>query len=297
MFALIGLLGIALAGSAFVGVTAGEEEETDLSDGIADEEPEETADIFEGLDLEGDEEPDEQTMEGTDGADVLAGSDVDTVDDTIIGLGGDDYMNGFDGNDTMLGGDGDDQIHGGGGHDTMTGDDGDDLVYGYIGNDELTGGAGNDTLHGGDGSDIIEGGYDDDELLGGYGHDTLIGGAGRDMIQGSEGDDVIDGVTGEDEAERDYLNGSEGNDRLIGNDSDVMSGGTGTDTFEITDGTVSIMDYTDDDTLVLNYDGDLPVLTTEVSESGLMLFADGTPVASLYGVTTFDVGNVQLVAS
>ena len=87
---------------------------------------------------------------------------------------------------------------------------------------------------------------------GGHGDDTLIGGAGNDNLQGSEGDDVIDGASGEDVAEKDYLNGSAGRDTLIGNDGDVMSGGEDSDRFEVDSGTVSIMDYTDDDVLVLN---------------------------------------------
>lgn len=115
------------------------------------------------------------------------------------------------------------------------------------------------------------------------------------MLQGSEGDDVIDGATGEDVAERDYLNGSEGRDHLIGNDGDVMSGGEDADTFEIVDGLVSIMDYAPDDVLVLNYNGVAPVLSTDVTPTGLTLFADGSPVASLFGVTEFDVSDVRLV--
>jgi Ca2+-binding RTX toxin-like protein len=79
-------------------------------------------------------------------------------------------------------------------------------------------------------------------------------------MQGSEGNDVLDGVTGEDIAEKDYLNGSGGQDTLIGNDGDFMSGGADADRFEITGGTVSIMDYADDDLLVLNYEGIAPDL-------------------------------------
>jgi Ca2+-binding RTX toxin-like protein len=46
-------------------------------------------------------------------------------------------------------------------------------------------------------------------------------------MQGGEGNDVLDSVTGEDIAEKDYLNGSDGQDTLIGNDGDVMSGARG----------------------------------------------------------------------
>jgi Ca2+-binding RTX toxin-like protein len=196
--------------------------------------------------------------EGTDG------------DDILNGLAGNDYLEGGAGHDVLTGGEGADHIHGGSGNDSATGDDGDDL------------------LSGGDG---------DDKLSGGYGDDTLIGGAGHDNIQGSDGDDIIDGVSGEDVAEKDYLNGSEGDDILIGNNGDVMSGRSGADRFEITDGAVSIMDYTGDDLLVLSYEGDAPVLTTEVTQDGMTLLANGEPVASLFGITSFDVTTVQLVAA
>jgi len=67
------------------------------------------------------------------------------------------------------------------------------------------------------------------------------------------------------------------------------------DMFEITGGTVSIMDYADDDLLVLSYEGNVPELTTQSMADGTILLANGAPVASLYGVTSFDVGTVQLV--
>ncbi|MCF2871289.1 calcium-binding protein [Octadecabacter sp. G9-8] len=218
-------------------------------------------------------------------------------DDLLTGELGDDYLTGGAGDDSLTGGDGIDEIHGGAGEDMINGDDGDDTMFGYIGDDVMSGGTGNDRLIGGDGDDAIHGGTGDDQLNGGYGDDTLVGGAGRDNIQGSEGDDIIDGVSGEDIAEKDYLNGSEGNDTLIGNNGDVMSGGDGADRFEITSGTVSIMDYADDDLLVLSYEGDVPVLTTETTTDGTMLLANGQPVASLFGVTTFDIGDVQMVAA
>ncbi|MCF2906275.1 hypothetical protein L0666_14860 [Octadecabacter sp. CECT 8868] len=116
------------------------------------------------------------------------------------------------------------------------------------------------------------------------------------MVQGSEGDDLIDGVTGEDGgAEQDYLNGSEGNDTLIGNDGDVMSGGDGTDRFEVENGLVSIMDYTGDDVLVVKYDDAVPTLTTQLTENGLLLLADGDAIAELFGVASIDVDMVQLM--
>jgi Ca2+-binding RTX toxin-like protein len=275
MLALLGLIGIAVAGTAFVNLSSSDDSGSAAADdAFEDTDTEELADtnsdIFQFLDdtvdvpdPEIDLDPVIETVrnlisEGTDG------------DDILNGLAGNDYLEGGAGHDVLTGGEGADHIHGGSGNDSATGDDGDDL------------------LSGGDG---------DDKLSGGYGDDTLIGGAGHDNIQGSDGDDIIDGVSGEDVAEKDYLNGSEGDDILIGNNGDVMSGRSGADRFEITDGAVSIMDYTGDDLLVLSYEGDAPVLTTEVTQDGMTLLANGEPVASLFGITSFDVTTVQLVAA
>lgn len=312
MLALLSLVGLAVAGTAFVGNLLPEDEsgmdeafdalETDVDDAdipdlldtitfdqeAAETTPPETISPFDLVDDV------VETVGNTADTLILAGSE---GDDLLTGGLGDDYLNGGHGDDTLTGGEGIDEIHGGAGQDMIAGDDGDDIVYGYIGDDVMSGGTGHDTLVGGDGADVIQGGTGNDQLNGGYGDDSLIGGAGRDNIQGSDGDDVIDGVTGEDVAEKDYLNGSEGNDTLIGNNGDVMSGGEGADRFEIIDGTVSIMDYADDDLLVLSYEGDVPVLTTETTSDGTTLLANGLPVASLFGVTTFDVSNVEMVAA
>ena len=275
MLALLGLIGIAVAGTAFVNLSSSDDSGSAAADdAFEDTDTEELADtnsdIFQFLDdtvdvpdPEIDLDPVIETVrnlisEGTDG------------DDILNGLAGNDYLEGGAGHDVLTGGEGADHIHGGSGNDSATGDDGDDLLSGGIG---------------------------DDEVVGGYGDDTLIGGAGHDNIQGSDGDDIIDGVSGEDVAEKDYLNGSEGDDILIGNNGDVMSGGSGADRFEITDGAVSIMDYTGDDLLVLSYEGDAPALTTEVTQDGMTLLANGEPVASLFGITSFDVTTVQLVAA
>ncbi|MCW1952173.1 MAG: calcium-binding protein [Octadecabacter sp.] len=298
MLAILGLLGVALAGTAFVGIPSGAEP-ADVPEPDATDEDD---DRLEGTDLLDFAETNSSLVgpvegvvaETTDGYDEFFGDDgADTAD----GQEGDDYLDGRGGDDTLHGDAGDDHIHGGGGDDSVAGGAGDDLVYGYIGNDDMTGGAGNDALIAGDGDDVLDGGAGNDTLLGGHGNDTLIGGAGHDNLQGSEGDDVLDGVSGEETAEKDYLNGSSGRDTLIGNDGDVMSGGADSDRFEIDSGTVSIMDYADDDVLVLNFEGTPPELTTQSMPNGTMLFANGEPVASLYGVPYFDVGTVQLIAS
>ncbi|WP_375280673.1 calcium-binding protein [Pseudooctadecabacter sp.] len=288
MLALLGLIGVALAGTALIGL---EQEDADADGPTHPDLHEETVegDLLELLD---EENTDVLTAGGPSHVEEFGTQDADTIG----GAAGDDFIHGRDGDDTLIGEDGDDQLLGGEGDDTLTGGAGDDQLDGHIGNDIMSGGDGADRMQGGGGDDDLYGYDDDDDLLGGWGDDTLIGGAGQDNLQGSEGNDVVDGATGEDVAERDYLNGSEGNDHLIGNDGDVMTGGQDADTFEIVNGNIQIMDFSDEDVLVLNFSGDEPVLTTQDSAGGLVLLADGEPVANLVGVTDFDVSTVRLVS-
>lgn len=295
MLALLGLVGLAVAGTAFVGVMPSDEgadaPPTDTDDTV---DLEETQDLLAQMTAPGAPGPaPAEPLDEVIGGEVITGTD---SADTLTGTEGDDYIGGGDGNDSATGGDGDDQMHGHSGDDVLSGGRGDDLMTGDLGDDRLDGGAGADSLSGGSGDDVLTGGDGADVLAGGYGDDTLIGGAGEDNLQGSDGNDRLDGVTGEDVAQRDYLNGSEGNDHLIGNDGDVMSGGADADTFEVHSGLVSIMDYTAEDVLVLNHQGTPPVLTTQTTAQGVTLLADGEPVAALYGLSSFDVTSVQFVA-
>ncbi|ADE11832.1 VCBS domain-containing protein [Sideroxydans lithotrophicus] len=88
------------------------------------------------------------TQVGTEGNDVLTGSDSIMFRDSIQGLGGDD---------TLYGGAGGDTLDGGAGNDTLYGQSGNDILIGGTGNDTLSGGGGNDTYvyNLGDGADTI----------------------------------------------------------------------------------------------------------------------------------------------
>jgi Ca2+-binding RTX toxin-like protein len=128
---------------------------------------------------------------GTAGNDVLSAA-IGTVG-ALLGLGGNDQINGRDGNDVASGGNGDDAIDGAGGNDT------------------LQGGAGNDTISGGDGNDVIMGGAGNDFLAGGAGSDTFVFGAGEgaDIVQdfrAVEGDRFI--LTGQSYAFHQEANGT-----------------------------------------------------------------------------------------
>lgn len=88
------------------------------------------------------------TQVGTEGNDVLTGSDSIMFRDSIQGLGGDD---------TLYGGAGGDMLDGGSGNDTLYGQSGNDILIGGTGNDILSGSGGNDTYvyNLGDGADTI----------------------------------------------------------------------------------------------------------------------------------------------
>ena len=183
----------------------------------------------------------------------------------LIGGGGNDMLEGRDGQQTLVGGDGDDTLKGGANGDILYGGGGDDILDGEEGVDHLYGDPGNDSLRNGradytvsDAGVVINlelgsgsGGYaegddffnvhrivgshfddriigteSDDQLDGSAGHDTLDGGEGNDTLDGGEGNDTLDGGEG-----NDTLNGGEGNDTLDGGEgNDTLGGGEGNDT-------------------------------------------------------------------
>ena len=162
------------------------------------------------------------------------------------GTGGNDTLNGGDGNDiiygeggadALLGGDGNDTIYGAAGNDRLWGQDGDDHLFGDAGNDRIFGESGSDTINGGDGEDIILSGAGDDSIYGGDDFDRVWGGAGNDTIHGGDGrnflagDDGADSITGG--AGVDIVIAGEGNDSITGGGgSDRIIGGDGNDTIE-----------------------------------------------------------------
>jgi Ca2+-binding RTX toxin-like protein len=186
--------------------------------------------------------------------------------DLLDGGSGADSLDGGDGDDTLLGGSDADTLLGGAGTDTLSGDEGEDRLEGGAGNDVLDGGAGNDivdysyapngvaaTLLGGGpvtvsvvaNTDVdtliaieqIVGSDFDDTLVasgghfvlsGALGNDTIRGGEGQDILKGGDGNDTIDG--GDADGAGDFIFGGTGDDVLVGNQSDVFSGGTGQDT-------------------------------------------------------------------
>lgn len=87
-------------------------------------------------------------------------------------------------------------VWGAGGNDNITGDANANYLWGYDGNDALDGGDGNDTLSGGAGDDTLTGGAGIDNSYGGSGNDVLgPGSAGisqGEVYSGGSGTDTID---------------------------------------------------------------------------------------------------------
>ncbi len=114
----------------------------------------------------------------------------------LVGLAGNDTLNGGNGNDTLLGGAGNDTLDGGAGVDTASFTDATAFVTANLstgqatgtssGSDalsnieNLTGSAFDDFLTGNAGANVLTGGAGNDELNGLAGGDTLIGGLGND---------------------------------------------------------------------------------------------------------------------
>ncbi len=112
------------------------------------------------------------TKVGTGNADKINGSD--EKNDVIAGRGGNDTLNGEDGEDRLYGEDGNDTLHGNDDDDHLDGGAGSDTLYGDGDDDVLLGGAGADRLYGDDGEDVLSGGFGQDRLYGGDGDDIFV---------------------------------------------------------------------------------------------------------------------------
>ena len=244
-----GIVGLLMLGGLMLGPADPDVDLTALED--ADAAAEDTAQ----------EELSELQNGATAASDILSGTD---LNDVIDAMKGDDQVNGYAGDDRLSGGAGDDQMLGGDGNDTLLGESGQDDLHGGFGNDQIDGGEdadklwghmGNDTLSGRDGNDILKGGAGADTLLGNDGSDGLHGNDGNDNLAGGAGEDVLFGGNGDDHLEggadtaRDFLNGGRGDDLLIAQEADVLTGGQGSDTFAINtsagsfDQTAQIIDF------------------------------------------------------
>ncbi len=212
--------------------------------------------------------------------DVLIGRN---GNDTLKGMGGDDYINGGNDNDALLGGDGADLIYGETGHDSLwagsgndivLAGDGDDTIFGDGGGDDvLYGEAGNDLILAGTGASFAVGGAGDDQIWSEDGADYVMGEDGADKLFGGSGDDAIVAGAGADE-----LYGGDGVDALYGGSGvDFYSGGAGTDFFYVhADGpTMGEIDIVNDFAAAASGEPDYLVLSGAFQD-GTIFYADAT---------------------
>lgn len=251
-------------------------------------------------------------LTGRGGDDSLTGGG---SDDQLLGQGGADFIDGGDGSDVAQGGMGDDTLLGGAGNDMLVGENGDDRLIGGAGADTLLGHDGDDGLYGGAGADtVIDGGGDDsligggadDWLAGGYGNDSLIGDAGQDELDGGVGNDTLYGRESVNAfPETDFLNGGDGDDRLVLGGGDYATGGDGADWFELpdlaTDGEIAnIADFNaGEDSLIVVFDPTMhpdPQISFETQENAIdvVVVLDGVPLAMVQGGAGMTIDDVLL---
>lgn len=203
----------------------------------------------------------------TDPYTVYALSGDDTINFTTTGANVSNYLNGGFGADTINGGNGSNHIYGNSivstqgqtqngqadAGDTITVGSGSNYINGNAGDDTITagtatstasnrifGGADNDVINimgnghsnvnGNQGNDsITDSGAGDSTLRGGMGNDTIFGGSGHSVLSGDVGNDYI------------HVHGNMGEGTTTGTGAtatttpqhiDLISGGTGSDTFD-----------------------------------------------------------------
>jgi Ca2+-binding RTX toxin-like protein len=178
------------------------------------------------------------TIVGNGGNNVLDGT---PAKDLILAFGGNDTADGQANRDCLLMGTGNDRATGSGqgdrvfgeqGNDRVAGGEGNDRVDGDSGQDRVGGNPGRDDLRGDGGDDTVSGGPGNDDASGGDGDDEVFGGADNDDLSGAAGDDRVDGDSG-----RDTVSGGSGADRVIGGASrgDELFGRRGNDRLNAVD--------------------------------------------------------------
>ena len=227
-------------------------------------------------------------VEGTKEADELIGKD---ADDTISGKEGNDTIDGRAGDDSIDGGTGDDTVIAGEGNDMVSLGDGDDVLNIFNLGDVAE-------YHGVD--DTIDGGAGNDKIYELSGADSIIGGDGNDTI-GTV--DLHKSTTSDAENAHDTVEAGDGDDVLIADRGDILTGGKGKDSFKIVvysggDGVTKITDYEKGDTIKLWRQAPeggsfSAVITTNESGGNTEIRVDGVRVAIVEGATGLNVNDIE----
>ena len=274
-----------------------------------------------------DNTPAATVFSGDDNAEDIAGG---AKDDVVAGGGNNDTLSGDDADDLLLGEGGNDSMIATQGYDTLLSGGGDDTIYGGRGQDLLIGGGGDDFLLGGEGDDTISGSSGADTLEGFRGNDLISGldiRNGADALESnlqtnasdaaetaqdledyvaanfdiSATPDILarldDGLTSANLADRgdDVLYGGRGDDTLLGDFSDTLSGGRGKDEFDIlSDGageavTVTDLDPSLDTLKITVPTGTNPAVSFVDGPNGVSVVIAGDVVAVLQQLTAADI--------
>ncbi|MCX7558533.1 calcium-binding protein [Sulfitobacter sp. F26204] len=239
------------------------------------------------------------SFDGTDAKDHVQGN---ALDNYLFGAVGNDLLGGHDGDDTLEGGIGDDRLFGSAGNDAGWGGAGDDRIFLGDGDDTtaapsgLAQDAGDDFIRGGDGADTLIDTQGNNHIHGDLGPDTII------TIDGLQDDGTLDP---KDAGTPDTVHAGYGNDTLIGDDGDILTGGEGKDSFVVatalqTPGAPVVVTDFDlrDDLFSLVFMEQAPVDPTVRftfdPQSGLIHAAvDNQDVATLSGLTAADIPFIQ----
>jgi Ca2+-binding RTX toxin-like protein len=225
--------------------------------------------------------------------------------DTALGTDGNDVMRGLGGDDFIIGGEGNDNIFAGDGDDTVTGQEGDDRIFLGRGDDVSSNSDAFSELEDGPTGQLAGG---DDLIRGGAGADKIIDVLGANTLYGDTGNDILSGRdAGYDQGTADTLFGGFGNDVLRGDDGDVMSGGEGSDVFDVyVSGDAApavITDFEEGENLIIRLADSTPAemdqITSALAENGedTNILLDGDVVAVLSGLTEVPEGAFEMMGS
>lgn len=237
------------------------------------------------------------SFEGAEAKEHVTGNALDNV---ISGGENNDKLSGLDGNDTLDAGAGDDRIFAGAGDDIATGGTGADRVFLSDGNDIYLSAddadAGDDFVRGGAGNDTITDTDGSNQIFGDIGHDRII------TVDGLNPDGTLDP-----DAERgaDTVHAGYGDDTLIGDAGDMLTGGEGEDTFvvatlsEIEGAPAVLLDFDPgEDRFSVVFLDTPPADTTvefvhDAEGQHLKAIVSGQEVATLSGMTADDIPLIQ----
>ena len=245
---------------------------------------------------------DVEFFEGSEADEKITARDAGGI---IDARGGNDTIVGSAAIDSILAGEGDDVVFAAAGDDAVSGSEGDDRVFLGDGEDVYAPDESDPESTAGD--DFVRGGADDDIIMDSLGANTIFGDLGDDVISVVDGlsqDGTITVPTSE-LGSSDEATGGFGDDGLLGDDGDTLTGGADEDLFGVlitSEREQDVVDITDFDTeedalAVINIGPEIDdnILEFEYDEDEQLVraSADGLEVAILRGLTESDIPNIR----